>query len=74
MQRSSCFAGFFLATKGGLQSDVYENEKRILLELKQLWEFHQLLDSSSSHCNWLSEELKKDMVLTSITHLAKAAS
>ncbi|XP_015159556.1 receptor-like protein kinase HSL1 isoform X2 [Solanum tuberosum] len=40
--------------KGGLQSDVYEKEKNILLELKQLWGLHQLWDSDSdsSHCSW----------------------
>ncbi|XP_060209584.1 receptor-like protein kinase HSL1 [Lycium barbarum] len=39
----------FLHFQAGLQS--YENEKRIMLELKQLWGF-QSWNSNSSYCNW----------------------
>ncbi|KAH0645153.1 hypothetical protein KY284_033037 [Solanum tuberosum] len=42
----------FIHFQGGLQSDVYEKEKNILLELKQLWGFQKLWDSNSSHCSW----------------------
>lgn len=42
----------FIHFQGGLQSDVYEKEKNILLELKQLWGFQKRWDSNSSHCSW----------------------
>ena len=38
--------------QGCLQSDIYEKEKNIMLELNQLWGFQKLWDSNSSHCSW----------------------
>lgn len=56
----------FMHFQGGLQSDVYENEKNILLELKQVWGFEKLWDSNSSHCDWYGIDCRNGSV-TSIS-------
>ncbi|WMV42480.1 hypothetical protein MTR67_035865 [Solanum verrucosum] len=56
----------FIHFQGGLQSDVYEKEKNILLELKQLYGFQKLWDSNSSHCSWYGIDCRNGSV-TSIS-------
>ncbi|XP_070010918.1 uncharacterized protein [Nicotiana sylvestris] len=56
-----------LIEEAGLQSNVYENRKSILLELNQLWR-NQLgfesLNSDSSYCNWFGVECRNGSVTT----------